>query len=260
MPENFNESHVDVVVVGAGASGLTAAQALRARGIRVVVLEAGSKVGGRVLADESLAGAARELGPEFVHGETSNKLIELIERGMRARPAAKLVELQWPNYFYMGKEGRLISAVEAEALPEIGAMDEAFEALGEMETSATEERSLLQYFASAGVDSRVIDLADAIYANDYGAVASDIGLRETVHEQRNWKHGEKCALRRSRAPARPGSPIPTPTAVTVSQSLSQSLSQSFSLSLSLARSLSHFSLPHYFFSPSLPCFLPPSLH
>ena len=37
----------------------------------------------------------------------------------------------------------------------------------------------------------VIDLADAIFANDYGADASDVGLREVVAEQRAWRHGEK---------------------------------------------------------------------
>ena len=35
---------VDVAVVGAGAAGLTAARSLSAHGLRVVVLEAGSKV------------------------------------------------------------------------------------------------------------------------------------------------------------------------------------------------------------------------
>lgn len=164
------EPDVDVAVIGAGAAGLSAAKALHARGLRVAVLEAGSKVGGRVLADQSLAGAPRELGPEFIHGEHSNQLVELIEAGLAARPAARLVELDWPNYFYLGKEGRLVSAAQAQAMPEVAAMETAFEALGGTEAEAVPEQSLLQYLVAAGVESRVLDLADAIYANDYGAV------------------------------------------------------------------------------------------
>src|SRR4051812_39657758 len=44
----------DVVVVGAGPAGLGAAQALRASGKRVLVLEARGRVGGRVFTNNTL--------------------------------------------------------------------------------------------------------------------------------------------------------------------------------------------------------------
>ena len=58
----------DVVVVGAGAAGLYAAKALVIKGLKVIVLEASDRVGGRVLQDVSLCGWPIELGPEFIHG------------------------------------------------------------------------------------------------------------------------------------------------------------------------------------------------
>lgn len=60
---------IDVAVLGAGAAGLAAAAALAERGLRVGVLEARGRIGGRILtlADSSLDWPI-ELGPEFIHG------------------------------------------------------------------------------------------------------------------------------------------------------------------------------------------------
>ena len=187
---------VDVVIIGGGASGLTAARTLCARGMKVVVLEAAGKVGGRVLHDSSLSKWPLELGPEFIHGEKNNLLLELVRNGLKGKPNASLVELEWPNYYYFGKEGSLVHADEADSETDVKLMHDSFEKLGEMDASATREQSLLQYFVGCGLSSRVLDLADAIFANDYGAEMSDVGLREVIHEQRHWSHGEKYLVLR----------------------------------------------------------------
>jgi monoamine oxidase len=56
---------VDVAVVGAGLSGMTAARRLRAAGRSVVVLEARNRHGGRVLNASIASGEITELGAEF---------------------------------------------------------------------------------------------------------------------------------------------------------------------------------------------------
>lgn len=59
----------DVVVVGAGYAGLSAARELCAAGVEVVVLEAQDRVGGRVLTATSALGSAVDLGGQWVgHG------------------------------------------------------------------------------------------------------------------------------------------------------------------------------------------------
>jgi monoamine oxidase len=59
----------DVVILGAGAAGLAAARVLDAAGRDVIVLEARSRVGGRVLTREDPGLAVPvELGGEFIHG------------------------------------------------------------------------------------------------------------------------------------------------------------------------------------------------
>lgn len=58
----------EVVIIGAGAAGLSAGQRLRAAGRRVVLLEARARLGGRIETEWGLAGFPLERGAEFIHG------------------------------------------------------------------------------------------------------------------------------------------------------------------------------------------------
>jgi len=65
-------SRYDVLILGAGAAGLRAAQTLAAAGRRVAVIEARNRIGGRILTRHVKPAAETtipvELGAEFVHG------------------------------------------------------------------------------------------------------------------------------------------------------------------------------------------------
>lgn len=61
----MTEINKDVVIVGAGASGLTAAHELRRAGLSVAVLEARDRAGGRLWTD-TIDGAMLELGGQWV--------------------------------------------------------------------------------------------------------------------------------------------------------------------------------------------------
>jgi monoamine oxidase len=65
MADHFS----DIVVIGAGATGLAAASALARSGLQVNILEARGRTGGRVytVCDPRLP-LPTELGAEFVHG------------------------------------------------------------------------------------------------------------------------------------------------------------------------------------------------
>ncbi len=66
----------DVVVIGAGIAGLAAARVCAEAGLRVVVLEASARVGGRIRT-ERVGDVVIELGAEFVHGQAP-ELVDLI--------------------------------------------------------------------------------------------------------------------------------------------------------------------------------------
>ena len=66
----------EVVVVGAGAAGLSAAATLSRRGAQVTVLEARNRIGGRVWTDRTL-GVPIDLGGSWIHGWEGNPLTAL---------------------------------------------------------------------------------------------------------------------------------------------------------------------------------------
>jgi monoamine oxidase len=67
----------DVVVVGAGLAGLTAARDLQRAGLRVLVLEARDRVGGRTLNQPIAPNVVVEVGGQWV-GPGQDRVLALI--------------------------------------------------------------------------------------------------------------------------------------------------------------------------------------
>ena len=78
----------DVVIVGAGISGLIAARTVLAAGLTPVVLEADDRVGGRILTQDALPGLPVELGAQWI-GDTHHRMFAL---------AAELGVPTYPQY------------------------------------------------------------------------------------------------------------------------------------------------------------------
>ncbi len=76
----------DVIVVGAGISGLIAARTLLAAGLTPLILEADGRVGGRILTEVVTPGVAVELGAQWI-GDTHHRMFALAaELGVETYP------------------------------------------------------------------------------------------------------------------------------------------------------------------------------
>jgi phytoene dehydrogenase-like protein len=89
--------HLDAIIVGAGAAGLAAARKLHDAGMRVVVLEAKARIGGRIHTFHDPGSAEPvELGAEFVHGRPP-EVFELAAKGN-----FKIIEVEGEHLCFTG--------------------------------------------------------------------------------------------------------------------------------------------------------------
>ena len=110
----------DVVVVGAGLAGLTAARELTAAGASVVVLEARDRVGGRTLNHDFGDGQIVELGAQWI-GPTQDRLAALADAlGIETHPSytrgEHLVEFDGRRRRYTGDIPKLGPHVLADVM------------------------------------------------------------------------------------------------------------------------------------------------
>lgn len=91
----------DVAIVGAGAAGLAAAEHLLSEGLRVDLIEARGRVGGRIVTDRSL-GFAADLGASWIHGRRDNPVTEIAHS-----LGLSLLTSNWENHVIRNQEGAL---------------------------------------------------------------------------------------------------------------------------------------------------------
>ena len=67
--------HPDIVVIGAGAAGLSATRTLQEGGLDVLLLESSNRIGGRAITDTSIFGIPYDLGASWLHTAHLNPFV-----------------------------------------------------------------------------------------------------------------------------------------------------------------------------------------
>ncbi|MCA6519756.1 MAG: FAD-dependent oxidoreductase, partial [Pseudanabaena sp. M110S1SP2A07QC] len=74
-----SEDKQQIIVIGAGIAGITAAKKLQAQGYRVIILEGRDRIGGRIWTDNSL-GFPLDLGAAWIHTVDGNPISPLVKQ------------------------------------------------------------------------------------------------------------------------------------------------------------------------------------
>ena len=166
------DDQVEVLVIGAGVSGLAAAGALVAAGRRVRLIEAGDRVGGRVRTNRDL-GIAFDEGASWIHGVDGNPITEIA-----AAAGAPTFEIDGGNVTAYDQGGREWSADEFQAaedaydalldqLVEDGRDGAAFQQIVQEVDPSWLQQRLRRFFLSTYLTFDTGDL-DQLSSLDYG--------------------------------------------------------------------------------------------
>lgn len=155
------------LVIGAGISGLTAAQRLQDEGRDVVIIEGRGRIGGRIWTDHNL-GLPLDLGASWIHGTTGNPIARLADA--RTLPTVKT------NTTHIIRDGRgrdISDLATASWFDEVAEIEHVFGA------------SPAELNQAAYADADDYDGPDVIFPGGYEQVlaafdALDIRLNEAV--------------------------------------------------------------------------------
>jgi monoamine oxidase len=159
----------EVVIIGAGVAGLTAARDLSTAGARVLVLEARGRLGGRVMTHHAAEGPV-ELGAEFVHGAFPEIIGVAQEAGLRLREVGR------------GAPGG--SARRRDAADFFAAMDRllGFASLGDADESF--QQLVDRVDVESNIKAQGLRLVEGYHAADPARISVQALIRNTAADER----------------------------------------------------------------------------
>jgi len=173
----MTENRADVIIIGAGIAGLTAADALSKAGLRVIILEARDRIGGRIFTQlDPECGFPIELGAEFIHGRPPI----LLDRIQRERLSVREIKGEpWCREFDADKHSRLVPCGDFWKQTE--------HILSEMNYNKSRDRSFARFLNSPKL--RRFDPHEKSHATNYvegfnAARAHDVSVNWLVRSMR----------------------------------------------------------------------------
>ncbi|XP_049851577.1 lysine-specific histone demethylase 1B-like [Schistocerca gregaria] len=174
----------DVVVVGAGISGLCAANAIKKAGKNCLVVEASDYVGGRIKQVDGFADWPIDLGAEIIHGKgviyqlAREKNWEFCQVFLPPSIHRKNLDV-CHEWFWFNRECKLIASNKPD-----DDMEKLIHVLNDLASQGNtfSNVSLHQYLVDHHVPMRVIGIADALWGKYCGSQIDLIGTNEAREE------------------------------------------------------------------------------
>jgi len=168
----MEDETADVLVLGAGAAGLAAAQQLSQEGLRVIVIEARNRVGGRIFT-QHVSGHPLpiELGAEFIHG----------------RPPESFALVEQAGLLVYEINGERWLAQDRQLAPSDALWNQTNQLFTQMASSGDTDRSFQTFLAGFQSDPAWRDAATMATSYVEGFDAADIStvsVQALLHEQR----------------------------------------------------------------------------
>ncbi len=170
-----------VIIIGAGAAGLAAAERLASAGKDLTILEASDRVGGRIRHLEGFADFPVELGAEEVHG-LENCLVPLVKEA-----GAELIRHE-TLHDYIRYDGKLISLEAARAGEDLR---EAFEFVDTVSHFQGPAWTVEQCIVARHLPGHAWHYLDSRLGVEHGTTLDRLGMRGFAGYERNWQLREE---------------------------------------------------------------------
>ncbi|EIE19221.1 amine oxidase [Coccomyxa subellipsoidea C-169] len=190
--ESTGASFHSIVVIGAGLSGLQAANKLVEKYPDLLLVEASSRLGGRVqqaiFAVHSIGGAWHTTVSALWRTASTYFTLSVLQ-GLLQEVNCNLREFDWPDYWYFGNSRQLVSGDAKVSDEELERLHELFASVGQR-VRPEPDISAAEWLRQEGASERMMAVADACYANDFGCSLHQLGLSEMITENQRWDSGD----------------------------------------------------------------------
>jgi monoamine oxidase len=187
------QKNATVLVLGAGITGLTAAYELRKAGIKVVVLEARNRLGGRIFT-YSFSKAPEiytELGGEWVGN--SHKKIQILCKELEIELIAHQYKIDWLlSGQYLSSEQMSVNTVWEKKYAEIL---ENFKKSSKKEKKLLEKISWWRFLQKNGIPEQELLMQELNDSTDFGESIRNISAAAALAEYANSDENDEMDLR-----------------------------------------------------------------
>lgn len=182
LPPDFK-----VVIVGAGISGLYAGLLLKQKGIPFSIVEASSRLGGRIRSLKGFADYGIELGAEEIHGK--NTLWYSLVKGTQA----EFVDDETDDFLFAKKQLKSVSGWESDTN-----YQQAVAFIEQANSYKGADQTVAQLAQLRGISADFAPLVNAQLGNEYGTSNTRLSIKGISEEDDLWTAGNQNYMLRNK--------------------------------------------------------------